>query len=161
MQLVCKNSRIYYHELLLKQLLKKFQGLTHRWPNKPDYQLVRDLKRDKNQTRSAAVSQQYSTRECRAMVTRGKPVLDCANEAQSSLEREFCKSSHARFQNEVPLASLEPFKQTYRALSSCYPLQFAFQTSADLYKTEVMAERIIETCSSLAGLHNSKPGTGW
>lgn len=129
---------------------RSFQGFTHRWPNEPDHHLTKDFKSDKNPIRVAAIPEQYSTRECRAMVTRGKPVLDCANETQLSLQREFCKSSHAAsFQNKVPSASLEPFKQTYGALGCCYPLdlQFAFQTLADLYKTEVAAEITATYCT--------------
>lgn len=96
------------------------------------------------------------------MVTGGKPVLDCANEAQFSLERaEFCKSSHAaRFQNSF-LGLIRAFQTDCCSLD----LQFAFQALANLYKTEVTAGRIKAERSSLAGLHSLssqfKSGTGW
>lgn len=67
----------------------------------------------------------------------------------------------------VSLASLEPFKQTHKALGCCcsLDLQFAFQALANLYKTEVTAGRIKAERSSLAGLHSLssqfKSGTGW
>lgn len=73
------------------------------------------------------------------------------------MEREFCKTSQAaRFQSKVPLAFQTDILGSW--------LLFAFQILEDLYKTEIMVERIA-TRSSLAALHSRlsqfKPGTGW